>query len=192
MDVTREPVRVRERYGGGSEKHQGDGAPLWNDQLLMARRLVEAGARIVTVGYGFWDTHGNNFGHLKGNLPIFDKGITALVDDLHDRGIAKDTLVLVWGEFGRTPKVNKDAGRDHWSRVNTAFLACGGFKTGQVIGRTDAQAGEVRDDPIHFQDVLATIYEGMGIDPHGMVLDVGKRPNPILPGTAQVIRRALA
>jgi len=190
MDISKEPDKIRERYGRGSEKHQGDGAPLWNDQLLVARRLVEAGARIVTVGYGFWDTHGNNFGHLKGNLPVFDKGITALVDDLHDRGLAEDTTVLVWGEFGRTPKINKDAGRDHWSRVNTALLAGGGLKTGQVIGRTDATGGEVKDDPIHFMDVLATVYSALGIDPHGMVLDVGQRPTPILPGTAQVIRRA--
>lgn len=192
LDLSRESEKVRERYGRGSEKHQGDGAPLWNDQLLIARRLVEAGARIVTVGYGFWDTHGNNFGHLKGNLPVFDKGITALVDDLQERGMAEDTLVLVWGEFGRTPKINKDAGRDHWSRVNTALLAGGGLKTGQVIGRTDAQGGEVRDDPIHFQDVLATVYQAMGIDPHSMVMDVGQRPTPILPGTAQPIRRAFA
>jgi hypothetical protein len=192
LDVDREPDRIREKYGRGSEKHQGDGAPLWNDQLLVARRLIEAGARIVTVGYGFWDTHGNNFGHLKGNLPVFDKGITALVDDLHERGMAEDTLVLVWGEFGRTPKINKDAGRDHWSRVNTAWLAGGGLKTGQIIGRTDAQGGEVRDNPIHFQDVLATVYQAMGIDPHSLVMDVGQRPTPILPGTAQPIRRAFA
>lgn len=192
LDVEREPDRIREKYGRGSEKHQGDGAPLWNDQLLVARRLIEAGARIVTVGYGFWDTHGNNFGHLKGNLPVFDKGITALVDDLHERGMAEDTLVLVWGEFGRTPKINKDAGRDHWSRVNTAWLAGGGLKTGQIIGRTDAQGGEVRDNPIHFQDVLATVYQAMGIDPHSLVMDVGQRPTPILPGTAQPIRRAFA
>jgi len=192
LDISREPEKVRERYGRGSEKHQGDGAPLWNDQLLVARRLVESGARIVSVGYGFWDTHGNNFGHLKGNLPVFDKGITALVDDLHERGMADDTLVLVWGEFGRTPKINKDAGRDHWSRVNTALLAGGGLKTGQVIGRTDAQGAEVRDDPIHFQDILATVYQAMGIDPHGLVLDVGQRPIPILPGTAQPVRRAFS
>mgnify|MGYP006274546527 CR=1 FL=1 len=192
LDISRESEKVRERYGRGSEKHQGDGAPLWNDQLLVARRLVEAGARIVTVGYGFWDTHGNNFGHLKGNLPVFDRGITALVDDLHERGMADDTLVLVWGEFGRTPKINKDAGRDHWSRVNTAFLAGGGIKTGQVIGRTDAQGAEVCDDPIHFQDILATVYQTMGIDPHSLVTDVGQRPTPILPGTAQPVRRAFA
>ncbi|OYV88423.1 MAG: hypothetical protein B7Z73_08545, partial [Planctomycetia bacterium 21-64-5] len=114
MDVEREEVAVRDRYGRGSPKHQGDGAPLWNDQLLMARRLVEAGVRCVTVAYGFWDTHGNNFSHLRQNLPQFDQGISALVDDLHQRGLDRDVMVLVWGEFGRTPKINKQAGRDHW------------------------------------------------------------------------------
>ena len=119
LDVTREPDRVRERYGKGSPKHLGDGAPMWNDQLLMARRLIEAGARVITVAYGFWDTHGQNFRTLKQRLPLFDQGISALVEDLHDRGLDKTTTLLVWGEFGRTPKINKDAGRDHWSRVNT-------------------------------------------------------------------------
>lgn len=192
LDVSFESEKIRDRYGRGSPKHQGDGAPLWNEQLVMARRLVEAGARIVSVGYGFWDTHGNNFGHLKANLPIFDQGISALLDDLHDRGLADDTTVLIWGEFGRTPKINKDGGRDHWSRVNTAILAGGGLKTGQVIGNTDASAGEVKDDPIHYHDVLATVYTCLGIDPHGMVLDIGNRPNSILPGTATPINRILS
>ena len=118
LDVTREPSAVRERYGRGSPRHLGDGAPMWNDQLLMARRLVEAGARVVTVAYGFWDTHGGNFRYLKEHLPLFDQGISALVEDIYVRGLDKTTTLLVWGEFGRTPKINKDAGRDHWSRVN--------------------------------------------------------------------------
>ncbi|MFO0796717.1 MAG: DUF1501 domain-containing protein [Gemmataceae bacterium] len=187
LDVTKEPERVRERYGRGSPRHQGDGAPQWNDQLLMARRLVEAGARVVTVAYGFWDTHGNNFKSLERQLPLFDRGVSALVEDIHVRGMDKDCLVVVWGEFGRTPKINKDAGRDHWARVNFALMSGGGLKTGQVIGTTDAQAGEAKTDAIPYPNVLATTYHALGIDPHAMVYDVSNRPNPILPGSAQVI-----
>ncbi len=189
LDVTREPDGVRERYGRGSPTHLGDGAPQWNDQLLMARRLVEAGARCVTVAYGFWDTHGQNFRYLKEHLPLFDQGISALVEDLHVRGLDRDVMLLVWGEFGRTPKINKDAGRDHWSRVNGALLAGGGMKTGQVIGSTDATAAEAKDTPIHYLDVLATVYNNLGLDPNGMVEDVMGRPAPILPSTAQPIAK---
>ena len=98
---------------------------------------------------------------------------------------------MVWGEFGRTPKINKDAGRDHWSRVNSAMLAGGGMRTGQVIGSTDATAGEAKDQPIHYRDVLATVYHNLGIDPHGMVQDLSGRPAPILPVEAQPIARLL-
>jgi hypothetical protein len=189
IDVTKEPSKVRERYGKGSSKHLGDGGPLWNDQLLMARRLVEAGSRCVTVAYGFWDTHGNNFKHMKEHLPTFDQGVSALIEDIYARGMDKTTTVCVWGEFGRTPKINKDAGRDHWSRVNFALLAGGGMKTGQVIGSTDSSAGSAKDYPINYLDVLATIYSNMGIDPHAMVVDISGRPNPILPSTVSPISR---
>jgi len=182
LDVTKEPERTRERYGRGSPRHLGDGAPMWNDQLLMARRLVEAGCRVVTVAYGFWDTHGQNFRHLKTHLPLFDTGISALVEDIYARGLDKDVTVCVWGEFGRTPKINKDVGRDHWSRVNFALMSGGGMKVGQVIGSTDSAAAEAKDDPIQYPSVLASIYQNLGIDPHAMVYDVSNRPNPILPG----------
>lgn len=189
LDVSKEPVSVRDRYGRGSTKHLGDGAPMWNDQLLMARRLVEAGARVVTVAYGFWDTHGGNFRHLKQHLPLFDKGISALIEDIYARGLDKDCTVLVWGEFGRTPKINKDAGRDHWARVNSAIFAGGGLKVGQVIGSTDAIAATAKDDPIPYPNVLATAYHSLGVDPHSMVYDVSNRPNPILPSSTQVISK---
>jgi hypothetical protein len=191
LDVSREPVKVRDRYGRGSPKHLGDGAPMWNDQLLMARRLVEAGARVVTVAYGFWDTHGQNFRHLRAHLPLFDQGISALVEDLYDRGLDRSTTLVVWGEFGRTPKINRDAGRDHWARVNSALLAGGGMRTGQVIGSTDSTAAQAKDQPIHYRDVLATIYHNLGIDPHAMVQDVTGRPAAILPVEARPISRLL-
>ncbi len=187
LDLEREDPRVRERYGFGTSQHLGDGAPLWNDQLLMARRLVEAGARCVTVAYGFWDTHGQNFAHLRKHLPAFDQGIAALVDDLHARGLDRDVTVVVWGEFGRTPKINQNAGRDHWAPVNSALLAGGGMRVGQVIGSTDRLGGSATSHPVHYHDVLATVYHNLGIDPHGFIQDRFGRPMAILPGTAQPI-----
>jgi uncharacterized protein (DUF1501 family) len=187
LDVTKEPERTRERYGRGSPRHQGDGVPQWNDQLLMARRLIEAGARVVTVAYGFWDTHGQNFKSLKRQLPLFDTGISALVEDIHARGMEQDVTVVVWGEFGRTPKINKDAGRDHWARVNSVLMTGGGMKTGQVIGSTDSAAGEAKDEPVPYPSVLATVYKNLGLDPHAMVYDVSNRPSAIMPSTTHVI-----
>ncbi|WP_406694652.1 DUF1501 domain-containing protein [Singulisphaera sp. Ch08] len=187
LDVEREDPKLRDRYGIGSSKHLGDGAPMWNDQLLIARRLVEAGARCVTVAYGFWDTHGNNFGHLRKHLPLFDQGISALVEDIYARGLDQDVTVVVWGEFGRSPKINKDAGRDHWAPVNGTLMAGGGMKVGQVIGSTDKLGGAAASHPIHYHDVLATVYHNLGIDPHGFVQDKSGRPIPILPGTATPI-----
>ena len=191
LDVTREDPRLRDRYGIGSPKHLGDGGPMWNDQFLMARRLVEAGARVVTVAYGFWDTHGDNAGHLKRTLPLFDAGISALIEDIHARGLDKDVTVVVWGEFGRTPKINDKAGRDHWAPVNHAILAGGGMKVGQVIGSTDKLGAYVASTPIHYLDVLATAYHNLGIDPHTFVEDPSGRPISILPATASPIGRLI-
>jgi hypothetical protein len=181
LDVTREDPAVRAAYGQGSSRHIGDGAPLWNDQLLMARRLVEAGVRCVTVAFGFWDTHGSNFSSLKSRLPGFDTGIAALVKDIHDRGLAEDCTVLVWGEFGRTPKINKGAGRDHWAPDNFALFSGGGMPGGQVIGSTDKDAAYAATRPIPYQDVLATVYRTLGIDPHEFVRDMNERPVQLLP-----------
>lgn len=192
LNIEAESERTRDRYGRGDSKHQGDGAPLWNDQLLLARRLVESGARVVTVAYGFWDTHGNNFKHLRGNLPMLDRGISALLDDLKERGLLDTTTVMVCGEFGRTPKINKDAGRDHWSRVNGCLLAGGRIKPGQVLGATDSAAAEVHDNPIHHRDILATVLTSLGLDLHAMIQDVSGRPMTLLPGTAQPVEKLLA
>lgn len=192
LDVEKEEPRIRAKYTLGSSKHQGDGAPLWNDQLLIARRLIEAGVRVVTVAYGFWDTHGNNFGHLKSNLPVVDAGLSALVEDIHARGLADDVSLVVWGEFGRTPKINKDAGRDHWAPVQAALLSGGGIPGGQVIGSTDKTGGYAESRPVHYRDVLATIYHNLGIDPHTFVRDINERPVPILPEDARPIRELIA
>jgi uncharacterized protein (DUF1501 family) len=187
LDLEKEDPAVRALYGKGSPKHLGDGAPLWNEQLLIARRLVEAGVRCVTVAYGFWDTHGNNFRHMRTHLPTFDQGIAGLVEDIYARGLDQDVTVLVWGEFGRTPKINNNAGRDHWARVNSALLAGGGMRVGQVIGSTDSLADSAASRPVHYQDVLATVYHNLGIDPHTFVRDVSDRPVPVLPESARPI-----
>ncbi len=187
LDVTREDPRVRDKYGIGSDGHLGDAAPMWNDQFLIARRLVEAGARCVTVAYGFWDTHGDNFSWLRNRLPLFDRGISALVEDIYARGLDQDVTLVVWGEFGRSPKINKDAGRDHWARVNSALLAGGGMRVGQVIGSTDPLGGSAASHPVHYMDVLATVYHNLGIDPHSFVQDIAGRPVSILPSTAHPI-----
>jgi hypothetical protein len=188
LDLTREDPRLRDRYGLGSSRHLGDGAPMWNDQLLIARRLAEAGARCITVAYGFWDTHGQNFQWLRDHLPLFDQGISALVEDIYARGLDRDVTVVIWGEFGRSPKINKDAGRDHWARVNSALLAGGGMKVGQVIGSTDKLGGSAASYPIHYLDVLATIYHNLGVDPGTVLRDKADRPVNILPPTALPIR----
>lgn len=188
LDVTKADPKIRERYGLGSSKHLGDGAPLWNDQLLIARRLVEVGVRVVTVAYGFWDTHGNNFKHMKQHLPTVDAGLSSLVQDLVDSGMDQDVSVVVWGEFGRTPKINNNAGRDHWAPVQSALFAGGGMRMGQVIGATDKDAGYAAERPIHYRDVLATIYHNLGIDPHEYVRDINDRPITLLPDDARPIR----
>ena len=192
LDLSRESRVLRDRYGHGSPRHQGDGAPLWNDQLLAARRLVEAGVRCVTVAYGFWDTHGNNFRHLRGNLPVFDRGLSALIEDLHQRGLDRDVTVIVWGEFGRTPRINRQAGRDHWAPVNCALLAGGGMPSGQVIGATDRLGAQATVRPVHYRSLLATLYQNLGMDPHAMVRDQLNRPVYILPEDAQPVRELCA
>ena len=165
LDISNESKETRDRYGAGDEtKPRGDAAPMCPQNFLVARRLVEAGARVVTVNHSFWDWHGNNFGLARKELPVLDQGICALVEDLHERGLEKDVTVVVWGEFGRTPKINKDAGRDHWPRVCSALLAGGGMNMGQVIGSTDRMGGEAASRPVTFQEVFATIYHNLGID----------------------------
>jgi hypothetical protein len=183
LDLEREDPRTRDRYGIGTPRPQGDAAPRLMQQFLAARRLVEAGARCVTVSFSFWDWHGNTFHNAKENFPDLDRGVSALVEDLHQRGLEKDVLVVVWGEFGRTPRVNKDAGRDHWPNVSCALLAGGGLACGQAIGTTDDHAAEVKDRPVQFQEVFATIYHALGIDvTTTTVRDWSGRPHYLVDG----------
>lgn len=164
LDIGKEPQKVRDAYGKGDPRNRDDGAPKLMEHFLTARRLVEAGARCVTLAFSRWDHHGDNFGALRQDLPLLDQGVSALIEDIHQRGLDKDVSVVVWGEFGRTPTINKDGGRDHWPRVSCAMLFGGGIKTGQVIGSTDRLGGEAVDRPVQFGEVFATLYHNLGID----------------------------
>ena len=166
LDLEREEPALRDRYGRGTSAPAfgEDAGPHWMDQFLVARRLVEAGIRCVTLSFGSWDRHGGNFERLPEQLAKLDQGVTALVADLHARGLDQDVSVVAWGEFGRTPRINAGGGRDHWPQASCALLAGGGMRMGQVIGSTN-RLGEVpHDRPIHYQDVFATLYRQLGID----------------------------
>ena len=166
LDVSRESEKVRALYGDGKPyKYQYDGAPTCNDQLLMARRLIEAGVRVVTLSYGRWDSHGKNFDLVRDHGAKLDQGLCALIDDLELRGMLNDVTVLVWGEFGRTPRINGGAGRDHWPQVSCALLAGGGLKTGQAIGSTNRLGEHANQRPVTFAEVHATVYHALGINP---------------------------
>jgi hypothetical protein len=188
LDLSKEDPRVRDRYGDGKPyKFQHDGAPTANDQFLMARRLVEAGARCVTLTFGRWDSHGKNFDLVRDHGAKLDQCLTALVDDLSVRGMLDDVTVIAWGEFGRTPRINKEAGRDHWPQVSCAILAGGGMRTGQVIGSTNRLGEHAKDRPVTFGDVFATLYHNLGLNTEtATILDPTGRPQYLTDG--KVIR----
>ncbi len=177
LDLTKEKPEVVARYTGGG---QGQGRSSGNRNFLLARRLIEAGVRTIAMSWGGWDTHENNFRSLRTQLPALDMGLAALLDDLHDRGMLKDVSIVMWGEFGRTPKVNDKAGRDHWPRVAAAWLAGGGLRTGQVVGSSDRHAA-VAVNPVHIHQVHATLYRNLGIDVKDVTLtDPAGRPQYLL------------
>ncbi len=189
LDLSKEPASVIERYGTGDPKvfMDGNGAPRVPQSLLLARRLVEAGARVVTLNYSKWDWHGgkNTEGRADNSIfvreaedfPVFDRCLSALVEDLHLRGLDRDCTVLVAGEFGRTPRISPQVGRDHWPQVNCALLAGGGMRTGQVVGATDKIAGEAAARPVTWGELFATLYHNLGIDPRQTTLpDLTGRP----------------
>jgi hypothetical protein len=172
FDISKEPETLRERYG-----HKD----AWGQNMLLARRLVEAGVRFVTVDIGGWDTHFNSFSDMRKNhLPRFDKAFAALIDDLDQRGRLADTLVLVWGEFGREPKINPEAGRHHNPHAFSVVMAGGGLKRGMVFGETDARAEQPKSNIVSPQDVLATMYHWLGIDRHKAYVNEANRPVEIL------------
>ncbi|MFP6658714.1 MAG: DUF1501 domain-containing protein, partial [Pirellulales bacterium] len=165
LDLKKEDPRVVERYSKQGER------------FLLARRLIEAGVRTVAFSWGGWDTHGQNFVKFRKQLPELDTALSALIEDLHNRGLDKDVTVVMWGEFGRTPRVNKNAGRDHWNRASMCFLAGGGMNTGQVIGSTTKYAEEPKDNPKHLHEVFSTLYHNLGIDTRTQtIIDPNGRP----------------
>ncbi len=191
LDLKKESARTLERYGFDDPAFERDGAPRMVRNFCVARRLVEAGARVVTLNFTRWDWHGGdgkNFVQGKKDMPLLDRGITALVNDLHDRGLDKDVTVLVWGEFGRTPRLNNMASRDHWPQLSTCLLAGGGMRTGQAIGASNRLGEYAVERPITHQNVFATLYHNLGIDLNPVrEFDPNGRPQyPIEPGTPAI------
>ena len=190
FDIGKEPGRVLEAYGhrAGKTTHQTAKQLLydWDARpFLMARRLVEAGVRVVTLRVGSWDHHSGAqsdiFLSLKLMLPLLDRSIYALVEDLRARGLTDDVLVVVLGEFGRTPKISPlGPGREHWADAGCALLCGGGLKMGHVIGETDARAERARVGTMSFQNIMATIYRVLGVDTREMIADFNGRPQHIL------------
>lgn len=167
LDLSKEDPRTVARYGQSSEAFQRDGAPPMVENLCIARRLVEAGARFVSLNFSRWDWHGSdgmNFPKCREECPRLDQGLAALVTDLHERGLDQEVSIVVWGEFGRTPKINGNNSRDHWPQANTAVLAGGGMRTGQAIGSTNRYGEVPQIRPVKFQEVFATLYHNAGID----------------------------
>jgi hypothetical protein len=190
FDLSREPDRVRDRYGHKDDKYIYVGtkpdSPWEGHKFLLARRLVEAGVPVVTLRAGGWDHHGNVvssqggtiFVSLRSALPLLDRSIHALVTDLHERGLDKEVLVLVWGEFGRTPKISQN-GRDHWPDAGFALFA-GAVRRGQVIGQTDSRGERPRSRALGAQNVIGTLYHALGIDASQKLPDFSGRPVPLL------------
>ncbi len=167
LDLNKADTKTRERYKGV-------------EQFLTARRLIEAGVGCVTLSIGGWDTHGQNFTTLKRQLPKVDQGVSHLIQDLHDLGLGRDVVTVMWGEFGRTPKINGNAGRDHWSPVMSALVAGGGLKMGQAVGVSTARGERPKDRPITAPQLLSTLYQALGIDPSQTFPSGSGRPMYIL------------
>ena len=186
FNLDAEPRAVRERYGFMPEFKAPTpdrcGVPAWSQRVLLARRLVEAGVRLVTVDLRWWDTHVEGVETMRdGFLPRWDRAYSALIEDLHERGLLKSTMVIAWGEFGRTPKINKQNGRDHYPNVFSAAVAGGGIVGGRVVGSSDDKGAFPKDRPVSPQEVLATMYRHLGIDTHISYNDASGRPLPVLP-----------
>ncbi len=192
FDLEKEDPRLRDRYGFMPAFDPGAanrcGAPAWSQRILLARRLIEAGVRLVTVDLRWWDTHVQGFDSLRrGFLPRFDRAYSALIEDLDQRGLLESTLVVAWGEFGRTPRVNNDAGRDHYPNVFSAAIAGGPVKGGQVLGESDSKGAFPKSNPKSPQDVLATVYRHLGIDVTVSYLDGAGRPTAVLPSGQPIL-----
>jgi hypothetical protein len=175
LDTTKEDPKILEQYG----VNQG-GRFSGNQNFLLARRLIQAGVRVVGLSWGGWDTHGNNFATMRSQLPALDVGLSSLLNDLEAHGMLDDTIVLMSGEFGRTPRINSGAGRDHWPAAAFWFIGGGGLRTGQVIGSTNRLGERALDRPVHVQQVYATVYRQLGVNLSTKIDDPAGRPQYIL------------
>ncbi len=182
FNLEAEPAELRDRYGRNEA----------GQRLLMARRLVEAGVRVVTVAYGGWDFHRGIQPGTRRLMPAFDQAFAALIEDLDARGLLDEVIVMVSTEFGRTPKINGDAGRDHWPRVFSIVLAGGGMQRGYVHGASDATAAEPDSDAMGPANLFATIYHLLGVDPNKRLMAPGGRPQAIVSAEGKVQRALLA
>ena len=176
FDLDKESKPSRDKYGKGL-----------GEQMLLARRLVENGTKFVTLHYGGWDMHGNIAKSLNGRMPPLDHALSTFIDDLHDRGMSKNVLLVVTGEFGRTYRVNKNAGRDHWPQLSPLMFSGGDFDMGRVIGESTAKAETPKSDPLGPKDVTATLFAHLGIDPQTQKIDFAGRPRYFVDSDAKVI-----
>jgi uncharacterized protein (DUF1501 family) len=192
LDISKEPAEVREKYGSGDKNFRDDGAPKMTENFLIARRLVEAGARVVSLNFSRWDHHGQNFQAIRQDGPLLDRATAALTSDIYERGLDKDVSVVVWGEFGRTPKINSGAGRDHWPQVSCALLSGGGMRTGQVIGATNRLGEHATERPVSFQEVWATLYANMGLNLRAIrEFDLRGRPQYLVDDGVQPLKEVI-
>ena len=182
FDLEREPAAVRAMYGGDIQcPNDPDRRRCWEgSKFLQARRLVEAGVPVVTLSAGVWDTHSSHFMYQRDYVPRLDQSLAALVQDLDERGMSQDVAVVVCGEMGRTPRINSTAGRDHWPSAGFALFAGGGLQTGQVVGATDASGARPAGRPYNPQNILATLYHVLGINPSTTIVDHSGRPRYVL------------
>jgi hypothetical protein len=172
FNINAEPAKLRDEYGRNTA----------GQRMLLARRLVEAGVRFVSMTYGGWDLHNNIRGGTESQMPAFDQAFARLITDLDQRGLLDSTMVMVTTEFGRTPKINGNAGRDHWPKVFSIVMAGGGVKRGSVFGSSDSTASEPQDDPLSIDDWSTTIYTLLGVEPKKQLLAPGDRPIRVVDG----------
>jgi len=177
LQYQQEDKKTQDRYGKDGRN------------FLLARRLVEAGARFVSLSVGGWDTHKDNFKAMRTRLPALDNSLGSLIQDLKERAMLDDVTIITWGEFGRTPRINNNAGRDHWSRVMSVHLAGGGMNNGQVIGASDRNGGEPAERPVRIGEVFSTLYKNCGIDSSNLrYLDLAGRPTALVDSSCRPIK----
>ncbi|QDT91593.1 DUF1501 domain-containing protein [Gimesia algae] len=194
MDLEQEPQSIRDRYGKLQKTDPSfGGAPQSPQHLLLARRLVESGVRCVSVAFGAWDWHANREGSIeylsRKYLPVFDHALAVFLQDLEERGLLEQTTVIVWGEFGRTPRINAKGGRDHWPGTQSVLVAGGGIQGGRIVGQTDRVGGVPLDRPVHVQEIFASLYQNLGIDiATAQITDLSGRPRFLIDDDKQPIR----